>query len=189
MKRLILFCFFLNHLFPQNLDFDPLYLNDSSRTPIERAGDLIQLAIPITGLGLTYYKDDKSGRKQFWNSYISSLSITYFLKHSIDKTRPNGDCCESFPSGHTASAFAGAMFIQNRYGYKYGIPSIILASFVGYSRVEANKHFWEDVFAGASISTLMNFIFTSKKNTDSNIDARIIYSPPSNRLFLQFSFK
>ena len=189
MKRLILFCFFLNHLFPQNLDFDPLYLNDSSRSSVERAGDLIQLAIPIVGLGLTYYKDDKDGRKQFWNSYISSLSITYFLKHSINKTRPNGDCCESFPSGHTASAFAGAMFIQNRYGTKYGIPSLLLASFVGYSRVDANKHFWEDVIAGASISALTNFIFTKKIDTQNKFNTHISYQPYLNQIFLQFSFK
>jgi len=187
MKQIILFCLFLNYLFCFDLWKEPRF-NSSNDSPVEKAGDYIQLAVPLTGLAATYYLNDQDGRKQFWNSYISSLSITYFLKHSIDKTRPNGDCCESFPSGHTASAFAGAMFIQNRYGYKYGIPSIALASFVGYSRVEGNKHFWEDVIAGASISTLMNFIFTNKKETESNINSNIIYNPTENRLFFTISF-
>ena len=81
------------------------------------------------------------------------------------------------------------MFIQNRYGYKYGIPSIALASFVGYSRVEGNKHFWEDVIAGASISALMNFIFTNKKSVESNINSIITYNPIKGKLFLRFYFK
>jgi len=188
MKKIIFFYLFLSHILGSTpWGYNPLTRSNND-SAIERTGDYIQLAIPLAGLGATYYLDDKDGRKQFWNSYISSLSITYFLKYSIDKTRPNGDCCESFPSGHTASAFAGAMFIQNRYGYKYGIPSIALASFVGYSRVEGNKHFWEDVIAGASISTLMNFIFTNKKYIESNFDSRVAYNPKENKLFFEFYF-
>ena len=39
-----------------------------------------------------------------------------------------------------------------------------MASFVGYSRVYADKHFWEDVVAGASIGILGNLIFTKNYN-------------------------
>ena len=173
----------LNELHSQG--FDPFYLNDKNRSSTERAGDLFQIAIPIAGLSYTYYSNDNFGRKQFWNSYLSSLSVTYILKYSINKTRPNGHCCESFPSGHTASAFAGAMFIQQRYGYKYGIPSLILASFVGYSRVYAKKHFWEDVISGALISTISNLIFTHKRENN-GISAAISVSPHLNQLSLRF---
>ena len=166
-------------------EFDFLHLKDKNRSSIERAGDLFQIAIPIAGLSYTYYSNDLIGRKQFWKSYLSSLSLTYILKYTIDKERPNGHCCESFPSGHTAAAFSGAMFIQNRYGYKYGIPSIILASFVGYSRVYAEKHFWEDVLAGALISAVSNIIFTDRLENDTN--ALIIFSPFSKKLSINFS--
>ena len=189
MKIIVLPLLIFGISFSQGTTFDPFYLNDESRSPIERAGDFFQIAIPLAGLGTTYYLHDADGRKQFWSSYITSLSTTYLLKYSINKTRPNGDCCESFPSGHTASAFAGAMFIQNRYGSKYGIPSLLLASFVGYSRVEAEKHYWEDVVAGASISTLMNFIFTKRNKNINNNHAYFGYNPLSNQFFLQFSFK
>ena len=176
-----------NFHFTYSQTFDPFYLNDKNRSFIERSGDLFQIAIPIAGLGYTYYSDDINGRKQFWSSYLSSLSLTYLLKYSINKERPNGDCCESFPSGHTASAFAGAMFIQKRYGSKYGIPSLILASFVGYSRVHAKKHFWEDVIAGAFISTIVNLILTDKKVGNDNINTVINFYPHTNQLLLQFS--
>ena len=129
---------------------------------VETTGDILQVALPIAALSATYFLDDKDGRKQFWKSYISSISLTYLLKYTVDKTRPNGDCCESFPSGHTTAAFSGGMFIQRKYGIKYGIPSLVLASFVGYSRVYANKHYWEDVIVGASIGVLGNMVFTKK---------------------------
>ena len=134
---------------------------------VETVGDILQVALPVTALASTYILDDKEGRVEFWKSYISSISLTYLLKYSIDKTRPNGDCCESFPSGHTTAAFSGAMFIQRKYGFKYGIPSLLLASFVGYSRVYADKHYWEDVATGASIGIVGNMIFTKKYNNRS----------------------
>ena len=185
LSFVVLLLFNLHFIHSQT--FDPFYLNDKNRSSIERSGDLFQIAIPIAGLGYTYYADDVPGRKQFWNSYLSSLSLTYLLKYTINKERPNGHCCESFPSGHTASAFAGAMFIQKRYGSKYGIPSLILASFVAYSRVHAKKHFWEDVIAGALISTTANLILTDKKVGDNNINTAINFYLHSNQLQLQFS--
>ena len=118
----------------------------------------------MAALSSTYILDDKPGRQQFWKSYISSISLTYLLKYTVNKTRPNDDCCESFPSGHTTAAFSGEMFIQRRHGVKYGIPSLILASFVGYSRVYADKHDWEDVVAGALIGIIGNMEFTEKYN-------------------------
>lgn len=166
--------------------FDPFHLKDKNRSSVERAGDLVQIAIPIAGLGYAHYSDDDLGKKQFWNSYVSSLSLTYILKYTIEKKRPNGHCCESFPSGHTASAFAGAMFIQQRYGAKFGVPSLILASFVGYSRVYAKKHFWEDVIVGAFISTAANLILTDKR-VDNNINTVVNFSPYSKQLSLQLS--
>jgi len=165
--------------------FDPLYLNDKDRTSIERAGDFFQIAIPLSGLGYTYRSNDIVGRKQFWKTYLSSLSFTYLLKGTINKERPNGDCCESFPSGHTSAAFAGAMFINNRYGFKFGIPSILLASFVGYSRVYAKKHYWEDVLAGALISVISSIFYTTNRNTN-NENVSFFFHPLNNQISISF---
>ena len=143
---------------------DPFYLNDQNRSSIERVGDFFQIALPLGALGLAKAYKDRDGKKQFWKSYLSSVGTTYLLKVVVDKERPNGHCCESFPSGHTTAAFSGAMFIQKRYGSNYGFPSLLLASFVGYSRVYAKKHYWIDVICGATIGVLGNIFFTNKKN-------------------------
>ena len=167
-----------------SIGFDPLYLNDKNRPPIERVGDLFQIAIPLSGLGYTYYSNDIIGRKQFWKTYLSSLSLTYILKYTIKKERPNGHCCESFPSGHTSAAFAGAMFINNRYGLKFGIPAIFLASFVGYSRVYAEKHYWEDVLAGSLISVIASLFYTTNRNLD-NENLSLFLNPLNNKVIFR----
>ena len=67
------------------------------------------------------------------------------------------------------------MFINNRYGSKVGIPAIFLASFVGYSRVYAEKHYWEDVLAGALISVISSIFYTSSNNTN-NVKRKNFFS-------------
>lgn len=161
----------------------------SEETATEKAGDIMQLAIPLAGIGSTYVLDDKIGKKQFWKSYLSTALLTYFLKITINRERPSGGGW-SFPSGHTASAFSGAMFINNRYGAKYGIPSLLLASFVGYSRVHADKHYWGDVVAGASIGIASNMIFTKKgEQLNSNRLVTFQYIPIANRIKFNFKLK
>jgi membrane-associated phospholipid phosphatase len=43
---------------------------------------------------------------------------------------------------------------------KYGIPAYALASYVGYTRVEAKAHHPHDVVAGAGIGIISSYIFT-----------------------------
>ena len=103
--------------------------------------------------------DDSEGRMQFYKSFAANLVVTYGLKYTVDKKRPNG-ADNSFPSGHTSATFQGASFIHRRYGLRYAIPAYVGASFVGYSRVESDNHYVEDVIAGAVIGMASSFYFT-----------------------------
>lgn len=58
----------------------------------------------------------------------------------------------SFPSGHTATAFAVATVLAFHARNKwYGLLYLVLAIAVGYSRIYLGQHFLEDVTAGAVI--------------------------------------
>jgi len=127
---------------------------------IEIAGDWVQILIPSVAYGTTLYLDDTDGETQMYKSFATNLGLTYALKIGVNRTRPNGGD-HSFPSGHTSASFQGAAFIHARYGWKYAIPAYIGASFVGYSRVYANKHYTSDVLAGAAIGTLSSFYFAT----------------------------
>ena len=61
----------------------------------------------------------------------------------------------SFPSGHTATAFAIAtvmiLFLKTK---NWQIPILLVTSLVGYSRIYLAQHFLMDVLIGACIGTL-----------------------------------
>ncbi len=127
---------------------------------IEQAGDALQILVPSVAYATTLYLNDKKGQAQFYKAFATNLAITFGLKNSVAKKRPNGGI-HSFPSGHTSAAFQGAAFIHKRYGLQYSIPAYLAAGFVGYSRVESKYHFNEDVIAGAAIGIISSFYFTT----------------------------
>ena len=63
----------------------------------------------------------------------------------------------SFPSGHTASAFAAAIALlwHNR---KFGIPITIFAALMGFSRIYVEVHYCTDVIAGVISGTICAFV-------------------------------
>jgi len=124
--------------------------------PIETAGDVLQIALPLTALTATFAEHDPAARKALLLSYGSTFALTHLLKNTVKKERPNGRNTLSFPSGHTSSAFSGAAFLAKRYGWDVGLPAYLAASFVGYSRVQAEQHDWWDVTAGAAIAIGFN---------------------------------
>jgi len=126
----------------------------------ESTGSLLRTLIPVVAYGTTFYLHDADGRTQFYKGFVTNLAVTYALKKSISKTRPNGRDNDSFPSGHSSVAFQGAAFIHQRYGLKYAVPAYLGASYVAWSRVESNNHYTVDVVAGAAIGIASSFIFT-----------------------------
>jgi hypothetical protein len=66
-------------------------------------------------------------------------------------------------------AFAGATFIDRRYGKLFGIPAYALAVLTGYSRVQSDWHFADDVVAGASVSLLWGAAVVTPQPWHTNI--------------------
>jgi membrane-associated phospholipid phosphatase len=126
----------------------------------KKIGDALLVLIPSVTLGTALYYDNPEGQKQFYKAFATNAVVTYGLKYGVNRERPNGENY-SFPSGHTSATFQSASFIHKRYGLKYAIPAYIGATFVGYSRVHANKHYSSDVIAGAIIGSLSSFYFTT----------------------------
>jgi len=133
-----------------------------SASNTEKAGDALFVLLPATGFVTALVKHDREGQRQFARAFAANALVTFGLKETVDKRRPNGKCCDSFPSGHTSFAFMGATFMHRRYGQDYAIPAYAAATFVGYSRVDSDNHFVEDVIAGAAIGVLSSYFLTSR---------------------------
>lgn len=158
----------------------------AAHADIERAGDIIAFAIPALAYGSTYYKDDKAGRQQFYYAFGANVASTYALKTIIDKQRPDGSDANSFPSGHTSIAFQGASFIHKRYGLEYSIPAYIGAGFVGYSRVQADKHDVVDVLAGAALGIASSHYLT--KSYDEQLHIATTLAPDYYGVSVHYQF-
>ncbi len=92
-----------------------------------------------------------------------NLIVIQGLKYSIAEPRPDNSGDNSFPSGHTATAFTGAHLLHKEYSHKSPFISIAgytLASMTGVLRQLNNRHWISDVLVSAGLGiSLVEFAY------------------------------
>jgi membrane-associated phospholipid phosphatase len=127
----------------------------------ESLGTDVAIALPLIAGGITLAKDDWKGSAQLTVDTVATVGMAYGLKHLIHEQRPDKSDFQSMPSDTAALAFAPAQFLWDRYGWQYGVPAYAAATFVAWSRVDAQKHHWYDVTASAALAFGVSKIFTT----------------------------
>lgn len=124
-----------------------------------RADDYVQYApiVAVYGLNALGVK----GKNNFGNRTAILIKsellvgiLTFSLKKITAVPRPDTGQPTSFPSGHTAQAFAAATFMAKEYGHRsiwYSIGAYSVATGIGALRVMNNRHWVSDVLVGAGI--------------------------------------
>lgn len=136
--------------------------NDKPLGSLSKFGDFAGQMLPnvLYAIGQTFVgaSGDELGysrAKGIIKASAYSSGLTTILKYSIREPRPGSSPDRnSFPSGHTTSAFAFGGYVYEEHGWKWGLPALTLASFVGVSRINDNRHYLHDVLAGMTIGMM-----------------------------------
>ena len=94
---------------------------------------------------------------QLVKTELITMALVTSLKYTTHEMRPDGSTQNSFPSGHTAEAFAAATFLHKEFGQGRPWLSAFMysvAASVGAMRVMNNRHWASDGLAGAGVGIL-----------------------------------
>lgn len=169
-----------------NWEFSILYAIQELHNPI-----LDQIMIFITTLGdhglfwigigivcLVLKKHRKMGLQVLVSMLFTFIIGNLILKNWFQRERPYVGVDDitllipepgefSFPSGHTMNGFtaATALFLNNK---KIGIPALILAGIIAFSRMYHFVHFPTDIIGGFCVGTavaiVVDYVFTKLEN-------------------------
>ena len=125
--------------------------------------DYTQFFGPVTTTGLKLAGVE--GRSD-WGRYLASTAMSYAfmagfvnsIKYTAKEMRPDGSTRNSWPSGHTATAFVGATILHKEYGLTrspwFSVAGYGVATATGVMRVLNNRHWVSDVLSGAGIGIM-----------------------------------
>lgn len=148
-----------------------------NRSVVETSTDVLMFLPGAVGAGVSLLKNDTKGFWQLAGSGVTAVATSYLLKYTIHKKRPDGSDNKSFPSNHTAVAFAGAAYLQRRYGWEWGAPAYAVGAYVAWGRVYAKRHDFWDVLAGAAIGVGSAYIYTRPFAREHNIVVGPSFTP------------
>lgn len=117
----------------------------------------IAIAYGLDALGYKSKTDIKNRTAILLKGELLMTGAVFGLKKLTHQLRPDKSGNNSFPSGHTAQAFAAATFLSEEYKSKFTwMPYVAygIASSVGVLRMANNKHYISDVLVGAGLGIL-----------------------------------
>ncbi len=166
---------------PQQNEDELFFLDKISINPYNQDLDFacdilfgVSLLLPAAAL----IEADFTGRVEVGLMFFETMLLTYatkeVVKALVPRYRPytylsapvDDDYMNSFPSGHTAMAFAVSgfssfVFLEMYPDSEWGIPVVIgaysIAAATGILRIASGNHFITDVIAGALIGSVYGF--------------------------------
>ncbi|MDR2502186.1 MAG: phosphatase PAP2 family protein [Oscillospiraceae bacterium] len=132
---------------------------------VSRIGDSGAIWLAAAAAMLLFRRTRKAGAVTLLALGLCTLVNTVIIKNIVMRPRPYEVLANittlvplpadsSFPSGHTAAAFACALAIYHSRGAKYGVAALFFAALTALSRVYVGVHYPSDVLSGALVGFL-----------------------------------
>ncbi|MDD6208742.1 MAG: phosphatase PAP2 family protein, partial [Clostridiales bacterium] len=153
-------------LFLQNQVRNPVL--DSFFLFITTLGNAGMIWIALSFILLFSKKTRKAGVMGFCALLLTLLINNLLIKNVVGRTRPyevvrglvpliKKQMGASFPSGHSACAFAAASVFYRTLPKKYGIMALVLAVLISFSRLYVGVHYPSDVLVGMINGVLLSY--------------------------------
>lgn len=117
----------------------------------------IAIAYGLDALGFKSKTDLVNRSAILIKGELLNLITVSIVKKYAHQLRPDGSNYKSFPSGHTANAFAAATFLSEEYKHRFKwmpYAAYGIAGTVGVLRMANNRHYISDVLTGAGMGFL-----------------------------------
>ena len=125
--------------------------------------------IVLCVLLICFGKTRKVGITAALSLTLGFLITNLLLKNIVARARPFDSYTQilplitrptdySFPSGHTCASFACALVCLRMLPKKFGIPAVILAGMIAFSRLYLGVHYPGDVLAGFLVAMLSSLL-------------------------------
>ena len=173
------------------------------------ASDILKDVLSAEAIITTFVTPSGDDPKQWAYSKLKGLGVvmaaakassgmTSLLKSATDRERPDESNDNSFPSGHTSYAFSYST-LSNRNLDSINIPkkikrtlqvgNILLATGVGWARVEGKRHYPSDVLASAALAHFLSkFIYDAFMNIPDDDGFNFMIFPHKEGVSAQLSF-
>jgi hypothetical protein len=172
-----------SHFYYPSIDWDIYRIKDNAFPELEYSFDDVLQYIPAGSMIVMKacgYQSRSGWGRMFTSDAFTVASMTAAVngvKYTVRRMRPDMSARNSFPSGHTATAFMSATMLHMEYGWRspwISAAGYAMATTTALSRVVNDKHWFSDIVMGALIGIgathlgyyLADLIFKDKHLTD-----------------------
>ena len=149
------------------------YIRNDFLTPffvfITKLGDVGMIWIVLTLILMCNKKTRKTGVISAVALLLSLLFCNVLLKNLVQRVRPyevidtltilvERQKDFSFPSGHTSASFAAGIVFFRNLPKKFGVPAVILACLISFSRLYIGVHYPTDVICSIVFGVVLAFL-------------------------------
>jgi hypothetical protein len=129
---------------------------------LRKAANAITIALPVTAVGISLYKGDWKGLREFAVSAGLTVGSAFLIRQIVRQHRPDHSDFHSLTPPDLALADASSDYLWSRYGWRYGVPAYIASAAVSYALTDAKKNHWYDTLASGALAFSFDYALVDR---------------------------